>query len=1038
MKNNAKKLLVLSFLFCFSQFIYGQQYIGTFSQMDGGYEGQSVGALSSTASSSTPDVTVWSRGGTSGAGNATIVTGGARTGDQYITVVNTKNTVNTSPRTYLSPASPVGTSVSYVIQFYCKATDGVNFPNTTLQAGVSAATGTTAVYTTFVPSGNPAVFTKTSVIVTSPAVATNNGFAAIKISSNTVNNLKSMDIDDWVVYPGSALDETAPSDPGLAAASNPTATTLDVNWAAAADVDGGGYVVVRYTSNPSAEPNPNSNGIYKTGNAIGTGKVVYIGTSTSFTDQGLTANTTYYYRVYATDKAFNYSNAVVTSGATNGTVVVTRYYIDALAGNDNNNGSINTPWQNVSKLNTLTVLPGTEIYLKCGSTWTGQKLKFQGSGTATAPIKVDSYSTGAKPLLAGNGLTGEAVVYLYNQQYIEISNLEITNSPNGPVNSDFFVGLYSTTGTNPNPLGGDRRGVMVALDNFGTANHIYLKNLNIHHIKGQLGSGTTSVNGAVPKRTGGVYFAVLNNSESAASKSRFNDVLIDGCNINYCENIGVSFDNEWNVYYPGGTEYADWYSRRYTNIKLSNNIIHHIGKNAVIIRCTDETGLIEHNVCYETALGTTGNTMFTARAKGTVFQYNEGYNNRSTTQTIDPGTIDGSMYDPDFGSIGIIFQYSYSHDNSEGIYWGCNTRGSNNNTTGIPDVQDTGCTLRYCISQNDKGHLVYFNYSSAGNEIYNNVFYSKSGLSPTIITENDNNNHKYNFYNNIIYNQSSSADYAFGSGTGVQTRTIQYNVFYGNHPSSEPSDPFKLTTDPKLLSPGSGIAGIAYLSGYKLMPGSPAISNGKIISNNGGHDFFGTALPVTAPNRGVYEGLGTTVLSVELTSFDVLKIRKTASLHWNTTKEINLHHFEIERSGNNIQFSKIGNVMSTASLNPSKTYSYLDPSPLSGNNFYRLKMVDNDGSYSYSGIRKLSFDEGVNISIYPNPATDYIHVALPVTTILPVSVQIKDIDGRNIKSAIFNSANFEIKTSELVSGTYLISVLDSKSGKMLAEKLFIK
>ncbi len=555
------------------------------------------------------------------------------------------------------------------------------------------------------------------------------------------------------------------------------------------------------------------------------------------------------------------------------------YYIDAIAGNDANNGTTTaTPWKNLSKIYNTTFAPGSIINLKAGSVWTSQQLKFKGSGTSSSPIIVQQYGTGARPIIHGNGLVGQGVVYLYNQQYIEINDLEITNSPNGPVNSDFFVGLFQNGN---NPLGADRRGVMVAIDGYGTANHIWFKNLDIHHVKGQLGSGQTTVNGAIPKRTGGIYFTVLGTVETSSSLSRFNDVLVDSCNIYYCENTGIALDNEWNVYYPGGqnstitadqTEYTNWYNRRFSNVKVSNNVIHHIGKNAMIIRCTDETGLIEKNVCYETALGTTGNTMFTARAKGTVFQYNEGYYNRSTTQTVDPGNIDGCMYDPDFGSVGIIFQYSYSHDNSEGIYWGCNTRGANNNTTGIPDPGDVGCTLRYCISQNDKGDLVYFNYSSAGNEIYNNVFFIGPGLSPNIIHENSGNRHTYNFFNNIIYNLSSAttgADYAFGTDpTYPQIRNISHNIFYGSHHSTEPSDPFKLLTDPNFVNPGSATLGINSLDGYKLNAGSPALGSGRLISNNGGLDYFGNAVSaILNPNRGAYEGSGVGAMAPVITSF---------------------------------------------------------------------------------------------------------------------------------------------------------------------------
>jgi hypothetical protein len=564
---------------------------------------------------------------------------------------------------------------------------------------------------------------------------------------------------------------------------------------------------------------------------------------------------------------------ILTTTVSNGAI----YYIDSVAGSDTNNGTSElTPWQNISKLNPLTLSSGSKIYLKCGSVWNGQQLKFLGSGTAAFPIIVNQYGTGAKPRLNGDGIAtvNQGVVYLYNQDYIEINNLEITNYPVLPAstnpNSIFFVGITDATRNN-NPLGADRRGVMVALMDKGVCNHIYLKNLNIHHIKGQLGNGSTAVNGAIPKRTGGIYFTVLN--EASTSNSRFNDVLIDGCAINYCENTGLAFDNEDNVYYPGGSELATWTARKFTNIKVSNNVIHHIGKNAMIIRCTDETGLIEYNTCYETAVGTTGNTMFSARAKGTVFQYNEGYYNRSTTQNVDPGNIDGSMYDPDYGSVGVIFQYSYSHDNSEGIYWGCNTRGSNNNTSGIPDPEDVGCTLRYCISQNDMGDLIFFNYPSAGNEIYNNVFYTKSGLSSKIIHESGTKNHTYNFYNNIIFDDGN-ATYAWGSGSGVQTRNFKNNVFYGITVPTEisNSDNQILTSNPLFVNPGQGAIGRnALLDGYKLQANSPALASGKVISTNGGKDFWQNIVnTITAPNRGAYQGVG--ILSNENWDYNSLKV----------------------------------------------------------------------------------------------------------------------------------------------------------------------
>lgn len=692
-------------------------------------------------------------------------------------------------------------------------------------------------------------------------------------------------------------------------------------------------------------------------------------------------------------------------------------YIDSISGSDANNGSLAAPFATVAKLNNMTLVPGTNVYLKTGCSWTGEQLKFKGSGTADSPIVINSYGTGAKPLLAGNGLVGEAVVYLSNQSFIEINNLEITNSPGGAKNASFFVGLYQN-GTNP--LGADRRGVMVAIDNYGTASHLYFKNLYVHHVKGQLGSGQTTVNGAQPKRTGGIYFSVLGNKEKTSSRSRFDDVVVDSCTIAYCENIGLAFDNEWNVYYPAGNEYSNWFNRRFSNVKITRNIVHHIGKNAMILRCTDSTGLVERNVCYETALGTTGNTMFTARARGTVFQYNEGYYNRSTKQTIDPGTIDGSMYDPDLGSVNVVFQYSYSHDNSHGLYWGCNSRSSTNTNTNVPDPDDKGCTARYNISQNDLGDLVFFNYPSAGNEIYNNVFYIKSGLKPNIIHENGTSVHTYSFRNNIIYNMSNSktgADFVMaGVGDSSQYRTIAYNVFYGNHHASEPSDAFKIIQDPLLISPGSGTFGLATLDGYKLRSGSPCINSGASISGAPSLDFWGNAVPAitgTSTDRGAYEYPATVPISFVYVNCTALG--NGNRLEWSTTDWPDNKGFWVERSfdGQNFQslaFVPVQNYIN-GGIGQFDVYAYID-APISRDTvYYRLKQLSKDCSYTYSEIVSAvpAPDPGARtMKVFPNPLRGNRRLGIAIGPKLTGQFQLKLVnqEGKTVwekKTNIENS-----------------------------------
>jgi hypothetical protein len=214
-------------------------------------------------------------------------------------------------------------------------------------AGIPAGTTVTAFDATTITMSQNATVAGTSVILsTLPLAGTNSAWVKVSgtVTPSASTNVSpqygyvafvrtaaamtaAMDVDDAVMYAG-ALDEIAPD-----AVTTPTAPTsspsqMVVSWIApSTGVDGGGYMVVR---SAAADPTavPNVNGIYAVGktvnDGVGTsGTVVYLGTNTTFTDLNLAASTTYYYRIYTVDKAFNYSVATAVTGTTDvGTSVV--------------------------------------------------------------------------------------------------------------------------------------------------------------------------------------------------------------------------------------------------------------------------------------------------------------------------------------------------------------------------------------------------------------------------------------------------------------------------------------------------------------------------------------------------------------------------------------------------------------------------------------------------------------------------------------------------------------------------------------------
>ncbi len=112
-------------------------------------------------------------------------------------------------------------------------------------------------------------------------------------------------------------------------------------------------------------------------------------------------------------------------------------------------------------------------------------------------------------------------------------------------------------------------------------------------------------------------------------------------------------------------------------------------------------------------------------------------------------------------------------------------------------------------------------------------------------------------------------------------------------------------------------------------------------------------------------------LPVTLITFDTKKQESAAVLYWATSQETNSSHFEIERSSNGQSWQRIGSISANTESSTVKKYEFTDLHPVPGENLYRLKMADLDGTFAYSRIRNVNFGEPpTKISTYPNPVIE--------------------------------------------------------------------
>ncbi len=87
--------------------------------------------------------------------------------------------------------------------------------------------------------------------------------------------------------------------------------------------------------------------------------------------------------------------------------------------------------------------------------------------------------------------------------------------------------------------------------------------------------------------------------------------------------------------------------------------------------------------------------------------------------------------------------------------------------------------------------------------------------------------------------------------------------------------------------------------------------------------------------------------------------------------EINISKYEVERSDDGINFTKVNITTATGANLNSTTYNWPDTKPMGGNNFYRIRSVSPDGSIEYSNVVLVKMGKAVAaISVYPNPVVN--------------------------------------------------------------------
>jgi len=174
------------------------------------------------------------------------------------------------------------------------------------------------------------------------------------------------------------------------------------------------------------------------------------------------------------------------------------------------------------------------------------------------------------------------------------------------------------------------------------------------------------------------------------------------------------------------------------------------------------------------------------------------------------------------------------------------------------------------------------------------------------------------------------------------------------------------------------------------------------------------------------------VLSATGLDFKVQKQGQKAQLIWTTLSESNTSHFDIERSNDATNWQPVGTVKASGNTTRPTKYSFVDGLPLEGINYYRIKLVNNDGVIAYSPIKSLSFIGQWMVKLYPNPVQNQLWLEFNNDRNEKAAILVQDMLGNTVLTAenqLVKGHNLITinQLPQLAKGTYVITMITNEN-----------
>ena len=170
------------------------------------------------------------------------------------------------------------------------------------------------------------------------------------------------------------------------------------------------------------------------------------------------------------------------------------------------------------------------------------------------------------------------------------------------------------------------------------------------------------------------------------------------------------------------------------------------------------------------------------------------------------------------------------------------------------------------------------------------------------------------------------------------------------------------------------------------------------------------------------------VFPVDWLSFSGKPTEEQILLDWSTASEEDNDYFVIERLHPDQQkFIALGERAGNGTVAITQNYAWIDRAPLSGTNYYRIKQVDFDGSFSYSETIAINWEGKDLVQLFPNPASDQVQLRLNRLWEEDLQIVLTNSLGQQqiLSSTAFGDYQRSIDVSSLRSGVYYLQIRSS-------------